>query len=260
MTEKPLVSFVLVAYKQERFIREALEGAFAQTYSPLEIIVSDDCSPDRTFEIIQEMTAAYQGPHKTVLNRNSKNLGLCGNFNRAMELSSGELIVVAAGDDVSSPIRVHRLYKAWLGSGCKPMSVLSNARIIDQFGVTIEEEYFRRANDSEGAKIDLISYDKKARLMIHTLENLSGCLGNWVLGAAHAFDRRIFDFFGPLPANLIQEDVALAWRTTILGSFAYVPEPLVNYRRHVENLYPDNPSPEREQTSAEKPNAGEFDE
>ena len=58
----PLISFVLLAYKQEKYIREAVEGAFAQTYSPLEIILSDDASPDGTFEIIQEMAAAYQGP------------------------------------------------------------------------------------------------------------------------------------------------------------------------------------------------------
>jgi len=42
--EKSLITLALVAYNQERFISEALEGAFAQTYSPLEIILSDDCS------------------------------------------------------------------------------------------------------------------------------------------------------------------------------------------------------------------------
>jgi glycosyltransferase involved in cell wall biosynthesis len=40
-----------------------VEGAFSQTYSPLEIILSDDCSSDRTFEIMEEMAREYQGPH-----------------------------------------------------------------------------------------------------------------------------------------------------------------------------------------------------
>ena len=48
---KPLLTFAVGAYNQERFIREAVESAFAQTYSPLEIVLSDDCSRDRTFEI-----------------------------------------------------------------------------------------------------------------------------------------------------------------------------------------------------------------
>ena len=54
VTDRPLVTFALFAYNQEEFIREAVEGAFAQTYEPLEIILSDDCSSDRTYEIIQE--------------------------------------------------------------------------------------------------------------------------------------------------------------------------------------------------------------
>ena len=53
--DRPLVTFALFAYNQEQYIREAIEGAFAQTYQPLEIILSDDCSTDRTFEIMREM-------------------------------------------------------------------------------------------------------------------------------------------------------------------------------------------------------------
>ena len=45
-SDRPLVTFALFAYNQEKYIREAVEGAFAQTYAPLEIILSDDCSTD----------------------------------------------------------------------------------------------------------------------------------------------------------------------------------------------------------------------
>ena len=51
---------------------------FAQIYSPFEIILSDDCSPDGTFKIMQEMVEAYKGPHEFVLNRNEENLGIGG--------------------------------------------------------------------------------------------------------------------------------------------------------------------------------------
>jgi cellulose synthase/poly-beta-1,6-N-acetylglucosamine synthase-like glycosyltransferase len=42
---RPLVSFILLTYNQERFVNEAVEGALAQTYTPLEIIISDHCCP-----------------------------------------------------------------------------------------------------------------------------------------------------------------------------------------------------------------------
>lgn len=103
--DRPLVTFAVIAYRQEAFIREAIEGAFAQTYEPLEIILSDDCSPDRTYQIMQEMAAAYDGPHRVVLNRNDPNLGLTEHFNALVRLASGTFLVVAAGDDISAPNR-----------------------------------------------------------------------------------------------------------------------------------------------------------
>ena len=79
-------------FKQERFIEEAVRSALSQDYSPLEIVISDDCSPDNTFSIIEELIANYNGPHKIVLNRNERNLGLAENINgQTLELGSGEL-------------------------------------------------------------------------------------------------------------------------------------------------------------------------
>ena len=74
--ERPLVSFLLFSYKQEAFIEAAMRAALAQTYEPLEIIVSDDCSPDGTFDIIKQIAAEYKGPHHLRINRNEKNRGM----------------------------------------------------------------------------------------------------------------------------------------------------------------------------------------
>ena len=60
--ERPLVTFLQFSYNLEHFIREAVEGAFAQTYSPLQIILSDDCSTDKTFEITRAMAASTADP------------------------------------------------------------------------------------------------------------------------------------------------------------------------------------------------------
>lgn len=72
----PLVSYVLTAYNVEEFIEESVKCAFSQTYENLEIILSDDCSTDNTFNIMKKMADEYDGPHKIVLNRNEKNLGI----------------------------------------------------------------------------------------------------------------------------------------------------------------------------------------
>ena len=103
--DRPLVTFALFAYNQEQYIREAVEGAFSQTYEPLEIILSDDCSSDRTFEIMQEMAAAYEGPHEVRVRRSQLNRGISSHFKEVIEQSSGHYIVLAAGDDISLPER-----------------------------------------------------------------------------------------------------------------------------------------------------------
>ena len=65
----PLVTIFVAAYNQQDYIAEAIQGAFAQTYSPLEVILSDDGSHDDTFEIMKAMAADYRGPHTVIVNR-----------------------------------------------------------------------------------------------------------------------------------------------------------------------------------------------
>ena len=69
----PLVSFVLLTYNQELYVKQAVEGALKQDYPTLEIIISDDCSSDSTFEIIQSVVSTYSGKHKVTILRNSSN-------------------------------------------------------------------------------------------------------------------------------------------------------------------------------------------
>lgn len=121
--EKPLISFALFGHNQSEFIREAIESALSQTYSPLEIVFCDDCSSDNTFEIMSEMVRTYQGPHTVGVRRNQENLGLGRSINRVMEICRGELVVVAAGDDVSVPERTEKIYRAWEESERKATSI-----------------------------------------------------------------------------------------------------------------------------------------
>lgn len=112
----PLATLVLYAYNEERYIREAVASAFAQTYSLLEIFLSDDGSADHTFEIMQEMAAAYQGPHRIILNRNPHNIGIGSQLNAAYQKTQGDFIVLANADDISLPERVAVLVEHWLAS------------------------------------------------------------------------------------------------------------------------------------------------
>ena len=104
--EKPLVTISMITYNQERYVRDAVRGALAQTYEPLEIVISDDCSTDGTWNIIVDEVESYRksgGIHKNiVLNRNEKNLGIIRHCQAQQSRIHGELRVGNAGDDISS--------------------------------------------------------------------------------------------------------------------------------------------------------------
>lgn len=94
----PLVSICIPAYNAERLIGETLESALAQDYPNLEIIVSDDCSTDRTPDIVQ----SYEGLGVHLI-RQEKNLGMHANWNSVIRASGGKYIVKLDADDLLEP-------------------------------------------------------------------------------------------------------------------------------------------------------------
>lgn len=214
--ENPLVTVALFAYNQERFVREAVESAFAQTYLPLQIILSDDCSTDGTFEIMREMVSAYSGRHRVLLVRNEQNEGIGGHINRVMKLAEGELIVGVAGDDISMPTRVERLVGAWIRGERRAHSVYSAAIIIDEMGKEL------RTADSPPK-------DMPPVLAIKTfMDGVQGC--------THAWSREVFSVFGAILPDTVYEDRVIPLRSVLLGGIAYCSEPLVKYRIHGANI------------------------
>ena len=131
-----LVSMVLLAYRQEAFIEAAVRSALAQDYDNLEVVLSDDSSPDGTFAIMERLAEDYRGPHRIVLNRTAGNAGLLPHFYQAVGRASGELIVAAAGDDISHPDRVRRLAEAWQKEGAD--AVYSRHDVIDDQGRVVQ--------------------------------------------------------------------------------------------------------------------------
>jgi glycosyltransferase involved in cell wall biosynthesis len=224
---KPLLTFAVAAFNQQRFIREAVQAALAQSYSPLEIILSDDCSEDRTFEIICQLAKEYRGPHRIVLNRNPVRRSIGGHINRIVEISRGELILAAAGDDISLPERTQAVYEAWEASGRQATSIHSAIIQVDEDGQTIDQvfktEYDPTTNKPVAQKSTLPAY-------VQTLEPL-------IFGCAHAFSRNLFKVFGNLPDEVIHEDNALAFRSLLSGQILFINQSLVKYRIHQDNVF-----------------------
>lgn len=106
---KPRVSVGVPVYNGEDFIAAALDSLLAQTYTDFELIISDNCSTDRTAEICAEY--ARTDP-RVRFYRVEENQGASWNFSRVFELARGEYFRWAAHDDLVAPTYLERCVEA----------------------------------------------------------------------------------------------------------------------------------------------------
>ncbi len=203
-------SFVLLAYNQQDFIAEAVSAALAQEGVAIEIVLSDDCSTDRTFQIMQEIVANYRGPHQVLLNRNDTNIGVVAHIRKANAMSTGDVLIAASGDDISRPDRSRRIIEAFEATNA--WLVHSHATCIDLDGNEVPPTYIS-ADLVRGA--DLLTIAKSQSLY---------------LGATAAFDRKIFRKYGYVSNPNAYEDLVYGFRAALEDGVHFIDDPLVKYR------------------------------
>lgn len=209
------VTYILLSFNQSKFIEETVLSALNQTYCDIEFIISDDCSSDDTFKIIEKIVQKYEFDKKIILNKNSNNLGLVRHFNKCLQMSSGDIIVLAGGDDIALEDRVERTVN-YFASYTSVMVVSFNDFIFSDKKdkckriSNISEDKFYAINDM--FKIPVFS------------------------GASRAFRREVYETFGLLSDNAQTEDTTFLLRSLLCGKALLSASPGIFYRWHGENM------------------------
>lgn len=207
---KKTASLILLTYNQELYVHDSLLSILNQDYEDLEIIISDDCSTDATWEVVTKTIQSYPGSKKIILNKNSSNLGIIGNLNQALKCSTGELIFTAAGDDISLTNRC---------SACITFHNDSNESY-DLVGADVYDML------EDGTVVDVKPID--------SLEEWN--VARWFeqrplfYGASHMMTRRLL-LANPLNPNLSGEDQCLVFRSLLMNGAVRLDKPLVKHRR-----------------------------
>jgi len=208
----PRASFIVCCFNQEQYIEEAVKAAFAQDYPNLEIVLSDDGSRDRTLEIARHLADEYRGPHELLVNERAGGEGVLAHVYDAAAKSGGELLVMAAGDDVSHPQRVRRLVEEWQRTGAAALT--SRYRFIDEAGA----QFPATPPTTTGYELGRYFPGKEVRQ---------------IAGATSAYDRRVFEAIKLPSEPVISEDYFFSLMLGLRSQdVACVEEPLVDYRRH----------------------------
>lgn len=110
MIKNPKLSVCMITYGHEKYIRNAIEGVLIQECDfEIELIISNDCSPDDTDKIIQNILDKNKTKITVKYFNNEMNLGMMPNFIFALQQCSGQYIALCEGDDYwTDPLKLRK--------------------------------------------------------------------------------------------------------------------------------------------------------
>ncbi len=196
------VSVVMCTYNGEKYIREQLDSILCQTYPIEKIYIQDDCSTDKTVEIIKE----YAEKHSNLFYKiNKAQLGVNQNFFEALRQVDTEYIAICDQDDIWSPDKIEKQIQAignnWL---CCCLS---------------------KPFSSEGLLVG--HFDE--RVPNHTVLKL--IFYNVIPGHTMLLQKEILNYISE--KSPVMYDWQLAYIASSFHKVYFVPEKLVDQRRHV---------------------------
>jgi glycosyltransferase involved in cell wall biosynthesis len=106
--EKKLVSIIIPVYNRENVIARNIYSAINQTFQNIEVICIDNCSTDKTWEMIQLYAKADK---RIKIFRNESNIGPVRNWKKGLEMAEGNYIKYLWSDDVIAPTCVEKMVK-----------------------------------------------------------------------------------------------------------------------------------------------------
>ena len=112
------VSIIVPVYGVERYIGACADSLFSQTYPELEYIFVDDCSPDASVAVLEEVLSRYPERKAQVhIIHNSANQGSGATRSIALAAATGDFVMYADSDDLLMPDAVEKLVKAQEATG-----------------------------------------------------------------------------------------------------------------------------------------------
>lgn len=212
----PKVSVCIPTYNHARFLGNAIESALAQTFADFELIIVDNCSLDNTRALVEEFRSRDR---RIRYHRNERNIGAQNNFNRCIELASGEYIKILCSDDL-----------------LEPDCIQESVRALDEFPGASLVACARIMTDRDLRPLKILAYAGGFRHSTGSAA-MKKCLmsGNLIGEPTAALFRKKDVAERGFNANYRQLiDLEMWFYLLQKGDFVYLPKPLCRFRRHGE--------------------------
>jgi glycosyltransferase involved in cell wall biosynthesis len=217
--QHPLVSIVINNYNYERFVGQAIESALQQTYSPVEVIVVDDGSRDRSRELIQGYRARVTPIYK-------ENGGQASALNAGFAACHGEIVIFLDADDLLLPTAAGDMVDVFLS---RPETV----RV--QYRMAVIDAYNQRSGVEKPEKhIPMPSGDIRRQVLTFPFDM------PWLPTSGNAFSAEALRQIMPIPADSYGSagaDWYLVHLVCLLGPVFFLDRLEACYRVHGANHY-----------------------
>lgn len=219
---KQRLSVAMCVYNGADYIQEQLDSVAAQSRLPDELIVCDDRSVDNTLEIVEVFASKVTFPVRLVVNE--ENLGYIKNIEKAISLSTGNIIFPSDHDDVWHPEKLSRA-EAILSDTPRVGAVFSNAEIVDERLNPLGYSLWQSA-DFNRSRQKRFTRGRAFEVLLK---------GNVVFGATMAFRATFKDLVLPI-SSAWDADEWIALLISTVAELAVIHEPLIKYRQHSTNM------------------------
>ena len=213
-----MLSVALCTYNGAQFIRAQIESILRQTLPVDEIVVCDDGSTDNTLQIIESF--CQETPTKIRIYRNETNLGVCANFQKAVNLCNGDIIFLSDQDDVWYSHKTKTIVD-WFSDNPSKDVVFTNAELIDESGHPQKKTLF-----------DAVGFNKKIQDFFSFGNEFAFLyLGwNYATGATMALKTK-YDFEKHCSEGIFH-DFVIFLMSTLNKRSGFIQMPLMQYRLH----------------------------
>lgn len=204
------ISIAMTTYNGAIFIATQLESIINQTVAPFEVIVVDDCSTDDTWYLLEQYAKKYPIIH---IFKNEKNLGPTKNFEKAVNLCSGDYIALSDQDDIWFENKLEMM----LDNIGDAMLIHHDAKLIDDNGQVIGDSLLK-----------FIDY-------YHIADFFTRLMREGVHGCCLMMKKEVANAARYIPDGFVYHDFFYNLTACALGKVKTIYQPLMSYRLHHNN-------------------------
>lgn len=217
--DKPLVSIIILTYKNFQYFTECIDSVLIQRYPKIELIISDDGSDNFDLEYIKSYINKNKKANIIDVNiiYNKRNIGTVKNYNNAIKVSKGEYIIGLASDDcfyngevVDNIVDFFSETKALLITACRD--------VYDDKLINLIEKLPNRK------EIKVLKSNKNIYRIL--------CKGNFISGACTYYSKEFFRRYGLFDEEykLLEDYPKYLYATRNKCEIKFLDKPTIKYR------------------------------